>query len=430
MTVPALADLYLPADVERTSTLVAVVLWSRPSNTDCGVRTHQEGVRHARTRRLKPRARRARTDRRDAWQTHAGRREMRSLISSRGLRIQVAVLVAVAITIGTTATVAARRPPKPSPSPSPSPTVEVAPSGMLAPNGESATVDVTVTCPEGWTWSYGRLYVLQGDRGGAGTFSVPCTGTPQVAQAKVVNGNRFELGSWTATAYVGIVRNGQQVTATSTRTISLEPGVTARVADQGQLTGTSGGGVSIAVSVACPRGATGQESYVAVSQDGTALGRVFFTPTCDGLTRSVLLSIPALQGTFHTGSAVGDASVAVTWDGDSFSGVDNRAITLLESSTGDITPPTTPAGLSAQTFGTGDGETELTWGASTDNATPTGQLVYEVYLNGQFDQAIGFGLTKAILYSEVGVLNTIEVVAVDGAGNMSAPASVTVDLRQ
>jgi hypothetical protein len=72
----------------------------------------------------------------------------------------------------------------------------------------------------------------------------------------------------------------------------------------------------------------------------------------------------------------------------------------------------------------------LRWDASSDNATPTGQLVYEIYLNGQFDQAVGFGFTKATLYSEVGVLNTIEVVAVDGAGNRSAPASVTVDLRQ
>ena len=51
-------------------------------------------------------------------------------------------------------------------------------------------------------------------------------------------------------------------------------------------------------------------------------------------------------------------------------------------------------------------------------------------MNGKFDQAVGFGLTKAILYSDVGVLNTIEVIAVDGAGNRSAPASVTVDLRQ
>jgi hypothetical protein len=353
---------------------------------------------------------------------------MQSLISGRVVvRVHVAALVAVALIIGSTAATLAAKPPKPSPSPSV--TVAIAPSGTLEPSGEYANVDVTVTCPVGWTWSYGRLYVLQGDRGGAGTFSGTCTGTPQTAHARVVNGNRFQLGDWTATAYVGIVTSGQQATATSTRTISLKPGVTARIADQGQLTGTSGGGVSIAVAVACPIGATGEESSVTVSQE-TARGQAVFTPTCDRQTRSVLLSITASQGTFHTGSAVAEAFVAVGWDGESFSGVDNRAITILESSTGDTTPPSTPANLTEQTFGTGDGETELRWDESADNATPTGQLVYEVFLNGQFDQAVGFGLTKATLYSEVGVLNTIEVVAVDGAGNRSAPASVTVDLRQ
>jgi hypothetical protein len=64
---------------------------------------------------------------------------------------------------------------------------------------------------------------------------------------------------------------------------------------------------------------------------------------------------------------------------------------------------------------------------STDNATPTGLIVYEVFLNGRFDQGIGGGYTQAILYADLGVLNTIEVVAVDGAGNRSAPASTTVD---
>ena len=68
-------------------------------------------------------------------------------------------------------------------------------------------------------------------------------------------------------------------------------------------------------------------------------------------------------------------------------------------------------------------------GASSDNATPTGLIVYEVFLNGRFDQPIGGGFTEAILYSDAGVLNTIEVFAVDGAGNRSAPASVTVDMR-
>ena len=53
-----------------------------------------------------------------------------------------------------------------------------------------------------------------------------------------------------------------------------------------------------------------------------------------------------------------------------------------------------------------------------------------MFLNGRFDQSIGGGSTQAILYADAGVLNTIEVFAVDGAGNRSAPASVTVDMRQ
>lgn len=212
--------------------------------------------------------------------------------------------------------------------------------------------------------------------------------------------------------------------ATSQRTIRLEPGVVARVADQAQLTGTTGGGVRIAVAVACPTGATGQGSSVTVSQ-GTASGQASFTPTCDGTSRTHVLSITASQGTFQTGSAVGAASASVGFNGQTFSGNDSRAITILESSTGDTTPPTTPANLGANVFG--DGETWLSWSASSDNATPTGLIVYEVYLNGRFDQPIGGGYTQAILYADLGVVNTIEVLAVDGAGNKSAPASVTVD---
>jgi hypothetical protein len=354
---------------------------------------------------------------------------MRSLSSSRVRKVHVAAVLVAALVIGSATSVAAKKPSLPPPSLSPSASVTIAPSGVMAPDGESVVVDVTATCPVGWTFSYGWLYVLKSDgTGGSGTYGGTCTGTPQVSPAKAINGNRFQLGNWTATAYLGITRNGQQVQVSSTRTIRLEPGVTARIAGQGQLTGASGGGVRIAVDVACPVGTTGGESFVAVSQDGTALGRAFFTPTCDRQTHTVVLSIAASQGTFHTGSAVGDAFVNVSWNGEAFFGVDNRAITLLESSTGDTTAPTTPAGLSANVFG--DGETWLSWGASTDNATPSALIVYEVRLNGQVDQTIGGGSTQAILYAEMGVLNTIEVIAVDGAGNRSAPATVTVDLRQ
>jgi hypothetical protein len=358
---------------------------------------------------------------------------MRSLLKARTSTISLAAVAAMLLVIVSTTTVAGKRPPKPPPSsapttePSASVTIETASSGTLEPNRQYANVDVTVTCPSGWTWVRGGLYIRQADPGGAGSFSASCTGTPQLVHVRVVNGNKWTLGNATAQAFVTIARNGQEVQGSSQRTISLEPGVTARIADQGQLTGT-GGGVKIAVAVACPSGAAGQPSSISVSQQGTALGSGGFTPICDGTTRTFVVSMSTSSGPFHTGSATSEAFATVTWNGQGFYEIDSRAITLLESSTGDTTTPTTPANLSANVFG--DGETWLSWNASSDNATPTGLIVYEVYLNGRFDQPIGGGYTQAILYADRGVVNTIEVLAVDGAGNKSAPAPVTVDCSQ
>jgi hypothetical protein len=352
---------------------------------------------------------------------------MRSLISSRVLRVEVAAIVAVALIVGSAATVAAKKPspPPPPPSSGSAPTITIAPTASLEPSGEYANIDVTVTCTLGWTWSQGWIYIFQpDDPGGSGTFSGTCTGTPQVSHSRVVNGNRINLGSADAQAFVRIAKNGTQVTASSSRTITVQPSVIARVADQGQLTGTAGGGVSIAVATACPAGATGQSSSVTVTQ-GTASGQASFTPICDRVSHTMVLSITASGGTFHTGGASASASASVGFNGGSFSGSDSRAVTILDSSTGDTTPPSTPPNLSANVFG--DGETWLDWNTSTDNATPAGLIVYEVFLNGRFDQPIGGGQTQAILYADLGVVNTIEVIAVDGAGNRSAPASVTVD---
>lgn len=360
---------------------------------------------------------------------------MPSLLRVHAATIRLAALGAIVLLIASTTAVAGKRPPKPPPTPAPttaptaapsgSVTIAIAATGTLEPNRQYATADVTVTCPEGWTVSQASLYVRQADPGGAGTFATACTGTPQVSHVRVVNGNKWTLGSATATAYVTIARNGQQTQGTSTRTIQLQPGVTARVADQGQLTGTSGSGVRIAVAVACPSGATGQPSSVTVTQ-GATQGSASFTPICDGQDHGFVLSVTASP--FHTGSASGAASASVGFGGQSFQGTDSRAITILESSTGDTAKPTTPANLSANVFG--DGETWLSWGASSDNATPSGLIVYEVYLNGRLDQPIGGGQTQAILYADLGVVNTIEVIAVDGAGNKSTPATVTVDCSQ
>jgi hypothetical protein len=207
---------------------------------------------------------------------------MRSLICLRGRKVQFAVIVAVSLVIASTASVAAKPRPKPTPTPTPTPTatpplpsppvaIEIAPTGTLEPIGEYANVDVTVTCPVGWSWSDGWLNLLRPDRiGGGGTFSLTCTGTAQVGHVRAVNGNRFLLGDWNASAHVVITRNGQEARPSSTNAIRLEPGVTARIADQGQLTGTSGGGIKVAVATACPAGATGAQSSVTVAQGGAS----------------------------------------------------------------------------------------------------------------------------------------------------------------
>ena len=158
-----------------------------------------------------------------------------------------------------------------------------------------ANLDVTVTCAVGSTFTNGWTYILQNDRGGSGTFTSTCTGTPQVARSRVVNGNRFTLGNWTARAFLRVSRNGQTTQVEASRTITLVPGVSVRIADQGQLTGTSGGGAKLAVAVACPSGATGQSSSVTVTQ-GTASGSASFTPICDRQTRTLVLSIHGVRG--------------------------------------------------------------------------------------------------------------------------------------
>jgi hypothetical protein len=358
---------------------------------------------------------------------------MRKLLSARTSSLGLAAIVAMLLIVASATTVAGKRPPKPPPSPAPSTApsgsvvIEIAATGTLEPNRQYAVVDVTVTCPTGWTWIRGILNVRQATPGGSGTFTGSCTGAPQVVGSRVVNGNTWALGDATAEAFVTIARNGQEVQGTSSRTIRLNPGVTARVADQGQLIDSAGAGARLAVAVACPSGATGQLSSISVSQSG-AQGSGSFMPVCDGTARTFVVSINASQGAFQTGSATGAATASVGFNGQSFQGTDSRSITILQSSTGDSTKPSTPANLSANVFG--DGETWLSWTASTDNATPTGLIVYEVYLNGRFDQGMGGGQTQAILYADLGVVNTIEVIAVDGAGNRSAPATVTVDCSQ
>lgn len=95
----------------------------------------------------------------------------------------------------------------------------------------------------------------------------------------------------------------------------------------------------------------------------------------------------------------------------------------------DHTAPSTPPGFNG---GVIDGATEamVFFGSSQDNVTASEHIGYQVYLNGVFDGAtIDPYAHQFTVYLTMGVVNTIEVYAIDEAGNRSAPATLTIDLR-
>ena len=95
----------------------------------------------------------------------------------------------------------------------------------------------------------------------------------------------------------------------------------------------------------------------------------------------------------------------------------------------DDAAPTTPPGFWGDVI---DGATEamVFFGNSTDNVTPSEHIRYYLYLNGVFDGATVAPYPRQFtMYLTTGIVNTIEVYAVDEAGNRSTPATVTIDMR-
>jgi cellulose 1,4-beta-cellobiosidase len=100
-------------------------------------------------------------------------------------------------------------------------------------------------------------------------------------------------------------------------------------------------------------------------------------------------------------------------------------VTTLPPNPNDTTAPTTPANLTADTFGDGSTETHLRWTQSTDNFDAQSNIRYDVYVNGVWKDVLFGSGGPSIVYAEFGV-NTIKVTATDTAGNVSAPATITV----
>ena len=108
---------------------------------------------------------------------------------------------------------------------------------------------------------------------------------------------------------------------------------------------------------------------------------------------------------------------------------DPFVLTTPAADPNDHEPPTIPPGFWG---GVIDGATEamVFWGNSSDNVTAQEHIRYYLYLNGLFDGATVAPYPRQFtMYLTLGIVNTIEVYAVDEAGNRSAPATMTIDLR-
>ena len=104
-------------------------------------------------------------------------------------------------------------------------------------------------------------------------------------------------------------------------------------------------------------------------------------------------------------------------------------VTTPAADPNDHEAPTLPPGFWGDVI---DGATEamVFFGHSTDNVTPPQHIRYYLYVNGQFDGAtVDPYPHQFTMYLTLGIVNTIEVFAVDEAGNRSAPATLTIDLR-
>ena len=99
-------------------------------------------------------------------------------------------------------------------------------------------------------------------------------------------------------------------------------------------------------------------------------------------------------------------------------------VTTIATSGADTEPPSAPTNLRGWDAGDGAREINLFWTASFDNQTPQASIVYEIYMNGVLDHTTSGG--RAILYATQAGPNEFTVIAVDEAGNKSAPASVII----
>jgi hypothetical protein len=211
--------------------------------------------------------------------------------------------------------------------PSPGPTVDIQSAAGLAPDGGSMTVQVLASCPERWTVVEALVRVSQPQASGQASFPLTCIGSLRMFTVSVpAAAGTFRLGEAQAAASVAVTR-GKTERAQDVETLFVQPTVFVELADSARLE-AGGGAVAIAVTVACPVGATGQQSYVNVSQ-GQTTGNGFYVPVCDGSQHAFAVRVQASQGVYQAGGAQALTFANVEHAGIATAGVDEQRVEIV-----------------------------------------------------------------------------------------------------
>jgi hypothetical protein len=211
---------------------------------------------------------------------------------------------------------------------SPGPTLDIHSAGAIAPDGGSITVQLLASCPERSTVVEAFVAVSQPQASGRAPFTLPCIGSIRLFTVVVPSSiGTFELGEAFATASMTIQR-GKTERIQDSQVIDVQPTVFVELAETATLK-DGGSAVVIDVTVACPVGASPQESYVNVSQGQATSGNGTYVPICDGREHTFAVRAQASRGLYQPGTAQALTFANVEHEGIGTAGVDEGPVEIL-----------------------------------------------------------------------------------------------------
>jgi hypothetical protein len=210
----------------------------------------------------------------------------------------------------------------------PGPTIDIQSAASLEPDGSVMGLQLLASCPERWTVVEAVVAVSQPQASGRASFTFPCIGSLRPFSVVVpASAGTFELGEALATASLTIQR-GRTEQVHDSQVLDVQPSVFVDLADTATLE-SGGGAVLLDITVACPAGATGTQSYVNVSQGQATSGNGNYVPICDGQEHTFTVRVQASQGVYQPGAAQALTFANVEHEGTGTAGIDEGAVQIV-----------------------------------------------------------------------------------------------------